>query len=455
MKKIIFKLFTFLIVTFGIKAYVVCQVHQEWVAYYTGAANKFSAAVATQIDSSGNIYVTGASIGLDGDEDIVLLKYSPTGTILWERRYDGEGNGFDAPTFMKIGKDGNIYVAGTSEGTPATYNDMIILKYTPTGDLVWGFTYDGTAHWNDIARSLGISEDGRVYVVGSAWNTDGVQISEDFIEIILTKDGTLDSVRLYGNTLLREFGVGIEVVQKYSTIERVVVGAQMDSNGINAYKIITAKGNWVNKYSSSYSTSEIPIGLAVDSQQNIYVVASSHRKSLKKWDVLSLKYNPPAGLLWERRYSRGDNVDTRARAMALDSSGNLYVLASLHAELATSNLSDYLLLKYDTNGVLKWAKTYDNGKEDDPFAIALDKDGNVYVTGRSQTQERVWQCATLKFSPSGNRIWVARYGSPVNNAEDNPRSISVSPSGMVIVTGYSNYVEGITSFFTLAYSQKN
>jgi hypothetical protein len=50
------------------------------------------------VDAAGNVYVAGYSINTnDFTQDFVTIKYSPSGTPLWERRYAGAAEGNNSP----------------------------------------------------------------------------------------------------------------------------------------------------------------------------------------------------------------------------------------------------------------------------------------------------------------------------------------------------------------------
>ncbi|HJW85138.1 MAG TPA: SBBP repeat-containing protein, partial [Candidatus Brocadiaceae bacterium] len=93
-----------------------------------------------------------------------------------------------------------------------------------------------------------------------------------------------------------------------------------------------------------------------------------------------------------------------------------------------------------------WAARYSgpgNG-QDEAAAIAVDADGNVYVTGNSfGTNETRLDYATIKYDADGNQQWVARYNGP-GNKEDVAIAIAVHASGNVYVTGYSDGTGGYT-----------
>ena len=130
-------------------------------------------------------------------------------------------------------------------------------------------------------------------------------------------------------------------------------------------------------------------------------------------DYATLKYDPDGKLLWENRYNGPGNSDDSASAIAVDGNGNVYVTGGSHG--GCSDL-DYATLKYDPDGKLLWENRYNgpgNG-EDRASAMAVDGNGNVYVTGGSYGGSCGVDYATLKYDPDGKLLWEKRYNGPGN-----------------------------------------
>ena len=119
------------------------------------------------------------------------------------------------------------------------------------------------------------------------------------------------------------------------------------------------------------------------------------------------------GNSWVARYSGGGQEE--AYALAVDSSGNVYVTGTRNADV---NGFDYLTVKYDPNGDLVWESGYNgpsNGS-DIAYAIALDNVGNVYVTGTSYDNSTSNDYLTIKYNSSdGNQLWATRYNGSGND----------------------------------------
>jgi len=84
-----------------------------------------------------------------------------------------------------------------------------------------------------------------------------------------------------------------------------------------------------------------------------------------------------------------------------------------------------------------WVKRYNGPAKGDDFAraVAVDASGNVYVTGESPGSGTFRDFATIKYSSSGNQVWVKRYNGP-GNGDDGAEAIAVDSGGHVCVSGY-------------------
>jgi len=151
------------------------------------------------------------------------------------------------------------------------------------------------------------------------------------------------------------------------------------------------------------------------------------------------------------RYHNTDSIGSYipndfGRAVAVHEdpeTGKVFVYVTGHSFGATqvggSATRDYATVKYDgETGTELWHARYDAGPDDGtyPRAIAVDEEGNVYVTGWSVRSGTGWDAATVKYDKDGNELWVARYNGP-GNAPDEGVDIAVDKNRNVYVTGWS------------------
>ncbi|MUL34975.1 hypothetical protein [Gloeocapsopsis dulcis] len=83
--------------------------------------------------------------------------------------------------------------------------------------------------------------------------------------------------------------------------------------------------------------------------------------------------------------------------------------------------------------------------------MALDKFGNVYVTGTSFGASTNRDYATVKYDTNGKQLWVRRYNGPVNGDDD--RVNLAIRFGNVYVTGSSVGSGTKEDYATIKYSR--
>jgi hypothetical protein len=123
--------------------------------------------------------------------------------------------------------------------------------------------------------------------------------------------------------------------------------------------------------------------------------------------------------------------------LALDASGNV-VVSGAYREVSSSPL-DWLTIRYSSAGVLLWTNRYDGPDTawawDQPGNIAVDASGVVYVTGKSFNGAS-FDYAAIAYSSNGIPLWTNYYNGPANG-NDFALAIAVDTNGNVYVTGQS------------------
>lgn len=172
-----------------ISSAVLAEPNLEWVKEENGTGNYRDCGYCIGYDKQGNVYVSGQLFNKKTKCDITTIKYSPSGQELWRDAYDGPGHGEDKPYDMKIDNAGNIYVTGRSDGGDATFEDFVVLKYSPNGNRLWSTRYDGPAHDYDCPKAMALDKNGNVYVTGLSWGGD--KTWEDIVVVKFDPDGNL------------------------------------------------------------------------------------------------------------------------------------------------------------------------------------------------------------------------------------------------------------------------
>ena len=301
----------------------------SWVRYYDGLASGYDEASSIAINAAGDVHVAGYSYGDGSGADYIVLKYSPSGDLLWERRYNGPGNGGDFASHIEVDDDGNVFVTGLSWGGSAsgggTETDYATLKYSPTGELRWARRYDGPGVSADQAIALAVDSFGSVYVTGES--SPAAMYLPDIVTL------KYDSV---GTTL------------------------------------------WERRYDGPIGLFDLARDIVVHNSEIAYVVGVSDGV-LSYGECTVLTYDSSGTLIRERRFDAEGNEWTEPSAAVIDSGGAIYLTGYTDGISGDGFDYDYFTLKYDTNGALAWYELF--GEPDHTTEIAndlvLDGSGNV------------------------------------------------------------------------------
>ena len=212
----------------------------------------------------------------------------------------------------------------------------------------------------------------------------------------------------------------------------------------------TTQTAWMKHYASGLAPSyDNSTAIAVDNQGYIYVTGASTKLPFGI-DYLTIKYSSAGDTIWTKRYDGSGEGDDISRAIAVDSSGNVYVTG---VSKGSGTSDDYATIKYDASGNQLWAARYNGPGNASDWArtIVVDGSGNAYVTGWSEGSGTSHDdYATIKYDASGNQLWAARYNGP-GNAWDWASALTVDGVGNIYVTGSSSGVTP-TDFVTVKYN---
>jgi len=413
---------------------------EEWVARYNGPGSGSDETFALAVDAEGNIYVTGRSQGSDTYDDYATLKYDSNGDTVWVARYSGPGNGSDVAHAVAVDASGNVYITGESLGS-GTYLDYATIKYRSNGDTVWVQRYNGPGNWHDRAKALAVDGSGNVYVTG---NSQG-----DYLTMKYDPNGDTVWVRRYDGTGGSEDKPSALAVDGSGNV--YVTGYSLGTSFDYATTKYDSNGNqlWAARYDGPANDWDDACAVAVDASGNVYVTGSSRGSGTRK-DYATIKYDSNGDTVWVVRYNGPGNRDDEAYALTIDGEGNVHVTGT---SMGYPGYYDYATIKYNSYGRRLWVARYNGHHWDEAYALALDPFGNVYVTGMSWGGADIdMDYATVKYDPHGNELWVVRYNGPANKS-DRAKAVAVDASGNVYVTGYSEGFRSGWDYATIKYSQ--
>lgn len=173
------------------------------------------------------------------------------------------------------------------------------------------------------------------------------------------------------------------------------------------------------------------------------------------YDTYILKVDANGYFLWAKTF--GGTQNDVGLSLALDASGNIYIAGHFFGStdfdpgagvttLTSNGDRDVFILKLDSDGEFLWAHSYGAAEDDYGYALALDDNGNVFITGKFEgtidfdpgvgvndlTSNGNEDSFIQKLDSDGNFLWARSFGGSSN---DNGLGISIDAGGNVYTTG--------------------
>ncbi|TFF86627.1 MAG: hypothetical protein EU551_01065 [Promethearchaeota archaeon] len=260
------------------------------------------------IDSNGDLYICGWVV--DNGEDVLLMKVSSQGNILWNYTWNSDASNNDKVYSAVIDNNNNIYLGGISYNLTTSKTNALIMKYNSSGSLVWNRTWGGILD-NDNANDIGLDFN-NLYLIGTT-NSYGSGKEDAFI-------------------------------------------AKYDLNG----QLIWNKtfGGTENDRGS---------GFTVDSSHNIYFTGNTENFGAVGRDIILVKYNSAGTRLWNTTF--GGIYNDIGNNLAIDNQMNIYLSGSIGITGGMIQKTDGIFVIFDPNGQQIWNDTWgsstgsENGNE--------------------------------------------------------------------------------------------
>ncbi|MBI5773448.1 MAG: cadherin domain-containing protein, partial [Verrucomicrobia bacterium] len=312
------------------------------------------------------------------------------------------------------------------------------------GTALWTNRYDNAT--NDQATAVAVDSSGNVFVAG--YSQTGAANTKDFATIAYSTDG----LALWTN---RHNGPGNNVDQPTAIAvggngNVYVAGFSRSGSGAASedFATVAYSGSgvllWSNRHNGTGNNSDQPAAIAVNSSGNVFVTGYAHNGTDN--DFATVAYSSAGALLWSNVFNGAANGADQATGIAVDASGNVYVTG--FSSNGANN--DYATVAYSSAGVALWTNVFNGtgNAADQASGIAVDASGNVYVSGFSSNGANN-DYATVAYSSAGVALWTNRFNP--NGNSDVAYGIAAG-GGNVYVTGESAGGGTGGDYYTVAYS---
>jgi len=381
-----------------------------------GSDDEYSYSIA--LDGDGNVYITGRTYSSDypttsgaydeshnNDWDVFVSRLNSSLSNLLSSTFIG-GSDDEYSYSIALDGDGNVYITGytyssdyptTSGAYDESHNndwDVFVSKLNSSLSNLLSSTFIGGSS-SDCGYSIALDGSGNVYITGKT-------VSSDYPTTLLAYDRDYNG---YGDVFVSKLNSSLSNLLSSTFIggsdDEYICSIALDGDG-NVY--ITGR-----TYSSDYPTTS---GAYDESHNN-------------GWDVFVSKLNSSLSNLLSSTFIGGSDDDC-GRSIALDGGGNVYITGETwSSDYPTTLLAydrdyngygDVFVSKLNSSLSSLLASTFIGGSNYDyGCSIALDGDGNVYITGKTVSSD--YPTTLLAYDRDYNGygdVFVSRFDSDLS-----------------------------------------
>jgi len=365
---------------------------------------------------------------IEGENLWVKQITSPAGLSVMSKGVatDGIGNSYSTGLFT-----GSMDINGQGISTLGS-EDIFLVKYNSSGDLVWGRTIGDTLA--QVSYSVATDKSNNVLITGYYYGT--VDFGGNFITSVGSSDIFVAKYNQNGGLIwVRSFGGG-------STDQ----GISVVSDNLGNVIVLSYFQNTANFLGTNLSSRASSIDFAIT------------------------KLNNAGNIIWAKNYG-GDNIDY-PKSMAIDSLGDIYVTGQASVGGETTDIGGgnvngkgIFISKYSSsNGNYIWGKVLGGN-----FGLGIATEpqtGNIAVTGAYQgnvdfgagnISAGAGGGQTLflaSYKSNGDLLWARTYGGALANTYDQGQGVAYgSPNRLALIASQTSPMDfGGGSLFGGGYS---
>ncbi|WP_297477738.1 WD40 repeat domain-containing protein [Thermococcus sp.] len=184
--------------------------------------------------------------------------------------------------------------------------------------------------------------------------------------------------------------------------------------------------------------------LAVAPNGDIIVAGDTSSFGNGGWDTLVIRLDGKGNVEWERTY--GGEDDEYTNTVAIAPNGGIITAGSTSSSGAGN--ADVWVMRLSASGRIKWQKAYGGTGDDEAYAIALTPNGDIVVTGYTESfGAGDWDAWILRLNGKGGIVWQRTYDG---RKSDEANSVVIASNGDIIVAGdTSSFSAGGSDFWVL------
>lgn len=378
----------------------------------------------------------------DEDEELINVNLIQSWTKQWGAGRSEEGSS------VTVDKDGNIYIAGTTDGIVdgditednRAYEDVFLMKIQSDGTVKWLKQF-GTKSF-DYGRSVAVDQDGNIFVtgytIGSFYGFENKGDADIFLakfnssgtQLWVVQWGTTEG-EIAGSVTVNSAG---EIFVGGTTSGNLDGGIYCSNNDVFVTKLNNSGTiEWTRQINNE--SEDTGASVISDNSGNVFIAGETGSRNF------IAKYDGEGVQQWTKVW--GPEEGSMISSAAMDINGNIYVTGNTIGSFNGFQFkggSDFFIQKLDSNGNVKWTNQSGTAGFDEADSVTVDSSGDILITGWVQgslggsVSSGDYDIFMMKFKNDGTKMWLKQWGTA---SEDKGGGVSADEEGNIFITGFT------------------
>ena len=430
-----------------------------WEVDIDGTLGASDEATSVVVDAAGDIIAAGKLTNAETGTHFAVIKLSGvTGMELWRQELHGTGGCCNEAHGLALGPGGNVVAVGKLANVGSGEDFTAVKLSGSTGALEWGFTIDGGANLNEVARAAAVGQAGNVIVTGSLSNaTTGADLS--VLKLSGASGALIWRTDLDGTDNSNDMGNAVELGIQGNV---VVAGGLRNMGSLLDFGVVKLdepsgteiwRRTLTGPLSALFTGPDEALAIAVNTVGEVHAAGYLWQQDILSpdsfEDFMVVKLGSiNGGEMWRKTINGTLNGNDRALAIALDNVEDVIVGGRL---INSGTNADFTVVKYfRAIGTELWRQEIDGtlSGDDEARSLVADSSGDVIAAGVLANSGVFRDFVVIKFDgDTGEELWRREInGAAV--ASDEANAVALDGSDDVVAVGWRRN-ENLSSDFSV------
>lgn len=347
---------------------------QQFQRTYGGTRSETATSIQKTLD--GNYIMAGYSASFNnGFNDMLLMKTTTSGALLWSKWFGGSSP--DIAYFVNTCSDGGFILTGSTASFGNGNTDVYLLRTDSDGNHLWSSAIGGSNI--DYGWCVTETNDGGFLVSGST-QTFGAGGWDGYL-LKTNSSGTLQWTKTIGGTN----GDNLNGFNKTSDGGYILTGkTSTNSFGSSDTWLLKLDANCDTTWTKYYGSATEEAGSTViETADGGFIITGDIHNAQNIHHASLLKTDSQGTIQWARTFGGSGTTGGEFGFDVKQTTDLGYVLVG--STPAFGNSKQIFMVKADNLGTMQWAKTYGGSDQDDPWFFQVTADSGFAIAASTQS----------------------------------------------------------------------